>query len=456
MKLFPEDPVFVIGEVGFDTKDASGRPYDVLGRKPLGQKLTDLVERINQPLVIALDGGWGCGKSYFLKLWTGAHKLELGGKAEVIYFDAFEHDYLDDPLVSLVSALTDEQAHKAWSKTAIDKVKKAAFPLIRLGLRLGAAAATMGATEVVGPVADAVVEKISEATDKTINQFWKEEAGRIAAMKAFREAMEELTKPTEVGGAPRKVVFIVDELDRCRPDYALTLLEIIKHFFAVPNVHFILGANLFALQNSVKARYGEGIDARLYLQKFIHITMSFPQQRDYEGNRVWAAYFDYITRAMEIPEPPARSMKRSLRVYDRANDISLRDVQRIVTRLALLPADAENYPHNYLEVSMSALLMFIMMPQKYSLLRANRAVLDDVMDLLSLRSASVPIALDGPCNDLYHLWRRVLLDDPGEETLEQTSQDFNSFGRKDGKPDLQRYWRDIFDTFHLPDDPASA
>lgn len=55
MKLFPEDPVFDIGKVGFDSKDANDRPYDVLGRKPLGQKLTELVDRIDQPLVIALD-----------------------------------------------------------------------------------------------------------------------------------------------------------------------------------------------------------------------------------------------------------------------------------------------------------------------------------------------------------------------------------------------------------------
>ena len=57
MKLFPEDPIFSIGEVGFDDNDANGRPFDVLGRKPLGKKLTDLLERIDQPVVIALDGG---------------------------------------------------------------------------------------------------------------------------------------------------------------------------------------------------------------------------------------------------------------------------------------------------------------------------------------------------------------------------------------------------------------
>ena len=110
MKLFPEDPVFVVGEVGFGSRDANGLPYDVLDRQPLGKKLTNLVDRIEQPLVIALDGGWGTGKSHFLKLWTGAHTLELGGAATVIYFDAFANDFLDDPLTSLVSSLVSQAA----------------------------------------------------------------------------------------------------------------------------------------------------------------------------------------------------------------------------------------------------------------------------------------------------------------------------------------------------------
>ena len=300
MKLFPEDPIFSIGEVGFDGKDANERPYDVLGRKPLGQKLTDLVERINQPLVIALDGGWGSGKSHFLKLWAGAHRLELGGTAEVIYFDAFEHDYLDDPLVSLVSRLTSQKAAGSFGKTALTKLKKAAYPLARLALRVTAAIATTGATEVATAVIDPAIQTLGKAAEQSIDNFWKIEAGRIATMQAFRDALADLTKPTIATDPPRKIVFIVDELDRCRPDYALTLLEIIKHFFAVPNVHFVLGANLVALENSVKARYGAEINATEYLTKFVQLRMTFPKAQDQQGNDAWAAYFDATSAEMKL------------------------------------------------------------------------------------------------------------------------------------------------------------
>lgn len=88
-----------IGKVGFD----SGR--DLLNRAETGKRLSELVERIEKPMVIALDGASGSGKSHFLRLWCGAHTLENDGTARVIYFDAFKHDYLDDPLVALTSAI---------------------------------------------------------------------------------------------------------------------------------------------------------------------------------------------------------------------------------------------------------------------------------------------------------------------------------------------------------------
>ena len=95
--------------------------------------------------------------------------------------------------------------------------------------------------------------------DKDAKQFWDVHHAKIAAMDAFRLTLEELTKPDDA--KPIKLVIMVDELDRCRPDYALSLLEIIKHFFNVEGVHFVLGVNLSELQNIVRARYGSNIKA---------------------------------------------------------------------------------------------------------------------------------------------------------------------------------------------------
>ncbi len=400
-KLFPEDPVFKTGSVGFDDKDASGQKLDVLDRKPLGQKLTDLVDRINQPLVIALDGGWGSGKSHFLKLWTGAHSKELGGKAEVIYFDAFEHDFLDDPLVSLISRLTVESEEKSWDVKAIAAVKRSIIPLIRTVARVGFAVGTAGAIEAANALGDAAIGKLADVTDASIDQFWKTEANRIAAMQGFRQALTDLTTPKNDAEKTRKIVFIVDELDRCRPDYALSMLEIIKHFFAVPNVHFVLGVNLGSLENSVRKRYGaQFLDASTYLQKFIHLRMSFPKFLDPHENT--SATINYLQEALSeagLDNQTLDEVIEQANFLNRTHSFSLRDVDRIRLELALVMPSSK-LAAGYRAVLVSLLLMKVLAPKTYGQFMAGKADLNEIESFLGKPNEDSHTA-----NWLWNFWR---------------------------------------------------
>jgi KAP family P-loop domain len=449
MKLFPEEEPIVPGTVGFDNKDSKGRPLDLLERKPLGQRLTDLVDRIEQPLVIAFDGGWGSGKSHFLRLWTGAHALELGGKAKIVYFDAFEHDYLDDPLVSLVSRLIGEGPSQTLPAKALKKLKKAAYPLARTMLRIGAAVGTAGATEVAGPIVDAAIKKVSEVSEQAINEFWKKETGRIAAMQQFRDALIGLTEPAGKSDPPQKIVFIIDELDRCRPDYALTLLEIIKHFFSVPNLHFVLGTNLAALEYSVRARYGTEINATEYLGKFIHLRMSFPKTRDHQGNGVWATYLDHLTRGMGLGAQTAINLRTNLSIFGKSGPISLRDTQRLASRVALLPKELDNYMDAYSRLATSALILELLSPVHYLRLRSRTLTVEEIEQLFPIDQTDENLLYAAKI--LHNLWRYVLLDDPGEETLELARNAFDRFDGRMGKGHFEHFWSKMFDTFHLPD-----
>lgn len=237
-----------------------------LNRAVEGKKLSDLVERISQPMVVALDAPWGAGKSVFLKCWVGAHTLENEGTAKTVYYDAFCHDFMDDPLISLTGVISEQLGEKGTQSKNWKKAKEAASKLVRPVVRIGLAAATAGATEISGAIVDAGLKVGSDELKKASEEFWKKEDGKRAAMKGFREALENLA-------VDQKLVIVVDELDRCRPDYALNLLEVVKHFFNVPNVHFILGVNLKELANSVRARYGADVQGGKYLQKFVTVTM---------------------------------------------------------------------------------------------------------------------------------------------------------------------------------------
>lgn len=415
MKLFPDEPAFIVGEKGFDDLDDHGQKLDVLDRKAQGQRLTDLVDRVDQPLVIALDGGWGSGKSHFLKLWCGAHVRELGGKAEVIYFDAFEHDFLDDPLVSLVSRMTSQAAAKSWSAKAIDQVKKAAFPVAKLVTRAGLAALTAGASEVATAVGDAALAKVAEASDETVKNFWHVEAGKIAAMHSFRSALADLTSPKAEGEAPRKLVFVVDELDRCRPDFALSLLEIIKHFFAVPNVNFVLGVNLAALEQLVCNRYGAGMaEASAYLQKFIHLRMALPKHHDRYGRFSSSiVYLEKLLRTGEVTDRVHTEIMNQAMYISRSHDLTLRDANRIQLELALIGPTLE-LQGNYLGVLISLLLMKAVSPKTYLRFMTGKANLGEIETFLGKPSEG-----DGHEEWLWNFWRATFgIDQPGRSYIE--------------------------------------
>ena len=72
------------------------------------------------------------------------------------------------------------------------------------------------------------------------------------------------------------LIFIIDELDRCRPTFAIELLERVKHIFDIPNMIFVFGINRSELCSSLQSIYGE-IDAGVYLRRFFDMEFSLPE-----------------------------------------------------------------------------------------------------------------------------------------------------------------------------------
>lgn len=346
MKIVPPEPSVKLYKDCFEERD-------ILQRKRLGDALSDLLNRIEDPLVVALDGRWGTGKTYFLKRWVGAHARRYEGDvAAVVYFDAFAHDSLGDPLPALVSALEERILRsgadnpKEGQKKKIQAVKEAAFRLMKPLARAGLNAS--GADIIVNVVDELAKARIEEVED-SFDRFWDTEKGRRDAMEKFREAIESLAASKESSGTGSTVVIVVDELDRCRPDYALEVIEVIKHFFTVPRLHFVLGVNLRALEDMVRARYGFKIDAHAYLSKFIQVTLDLPDEFTDDTNRQMQAvmvYFDHLRKGMGIPQKIADPLRKQVEIVSRANHVSLRDVGSIVSSVSLASGEVVENPEN--------------------------------------------------------------------------------------------------------------
>ena len=100
------------------SKASSVNPWgdDLLNRKDLADNLTNLVKDLEDPsLSICIDGAWGTGKTFFLERWK--HHLEKLGFPNPIYFNAWEDDFIENPLISILGQLEDHFQHRGMADT---------------------------------------------------------------------------------------------------------------------------------------------------------------------------------------------------------------------------------------------------------------------------------------------------------------------------------------------------
>lgn len=448
MKLYPPDPELILYETGFGEDD----PFD---RQGTSKSLSNLVERIEDPLVIALDGGWGSGKTWFLKRWIAAHKLENDGRATTVYFDAFAHDFMDDPLIALTGVIGDRLPRKAetriWSK-----VKAAAAKLAKPAGRIGLAVVTGGVTEVAGPLVDAATEAAGKEIETAAEAFWAREDGRRAAMEQLRAALIDLTLvETGEDADPIPLVVVVDELDRCRPDYALALLEVVKHFFSVPNVHFVLGVNLEALAHSVRARYGGGIDAERYLRRFVSLSVQLPDEvGDYDSKPVALSYFTQTAPQMGIERDAVDKFSSHLEMVTKTSPLTMRDVNQLLSQLALIdPEVFTRYHWGYRDIVISMILFRFTSSGLADKALAGTLALNEIHAFYGIE----PQMLDDDDNGYSHcaylisgLWEHIISKGTGpEKDQKQFAKAFSQFG--DGNPrKVLRVANSIISKFAFP------
>jgi predicted KAP-like P-loop ATPase len=265
-------------------------PYKdaLFGRKAFGESLTTLLRNVEDSLVVFVNAPWGEGKTTFAQMWRAHLRSE---KLNAIYFDAYATDYFEDPFVCFSGEILDfvekdlsevegiQLPKTEFKRTAIEVGKRLAGLVAKVGIR----AATIGAVDAAhvaelrdigSDVAAGVSEIGSEIIEKKIEGYAIEKD----ALKAFRKTLARLAaKVREQQGFP--LTIIVDELDRCRPDFALSLLERIKHLFDVEGVAFILLVNRDQIESYVRTVYGESVDARAYLLKFANMFVDLPVQQ---------------------------------------------------------------------------------------------------------------------------------------------------------------------------------
>lgn len=250
---------------------------DALDRNADLNSFCHLLSNQNSMNSIALDGRWGSGKTFFvkqcallinaknslsnidkdiaesiLKVAKQSNSFEglTDNKLLAVYFDAWENDSNEDPVLALIYRIVQQ----------LD-LKTNGFDLNHLAHVLG----TIG-DAITGRPITTVFECLNERN--FLDGIRKHEDLETTIKKFFEEVLFEKAE---------QLIIFVDELDRCRPSYAVKLLERIEHYFINDRITFVFSVNLEQLQHTIKNFYGNDFDACRYLDRFFDLRISLPQ-----------------------------------------------------------------------------------------------------------------------------------------------------------------------------------
>ena len=428
VRIFP--PELQIGEEEGFTPEK-----DLFNRADFGLGLSNLVKNVTDPMVIALSGQWGSGKTTFLKMWAGELRKD---HIPVIYFDAFANDFSGDAFAALAGEVVGlmQEKKKLSQKKGKEFIRKATAVgkvLGRSGFKLAVQAATAGVIRDVGltSMSGDVSSEMAGLADTHIGELITNQNRNRELILEFTSALSELPEllaNPKSEESTRPLVFIIDELDRCRPVFALELLERIKHFFNVSNVHFILGVNLDQLSNSVNAAYGDKVDAALYLQKFIHLSYQLSDEARQKNERNIGKYLDYLIEVMEFNSEDRGVVRDAAHIIGDISELksySFRTVDRIMSTLAATMAFT-NKDQCRPGVIIGGLCIFkVMFPNLFQLAKEGRLHFSDVSNAFEMHRW---MSQDGT-GDPYmaNLWTAVTDENASSEIRGEFEYEFRQY-----------------------------
>lgn len=226
--------------------------------------LQEFLQGVDTPYVIGLDGGYGTGKTHFSTRFA----MQMHKTIRTLYFSAWENDYKNDPLSIFVEQIT------LLVKQEQKVIKPKTFQFIQNLLSSWAKSTDINASAKVGGLSAGVTTNVGDFINNLKNLELP-----IDVLQNAKSQLAEYIKllPHD------KLIFIVDDLDRCRPDFAIKTLEAVKHFFDIEGLIIVMPINQNRLRICVDAFYQISSEARQklgtkedYLQKFFNEIIDIP------------------------------------------------------------------------------------------------------------------------------------------------------------------------------------
>lgn len=268
---------------------------DMLFYKPYADIISETaINTDDDPLTIGVFGLWGAGKSTLLNMIQGSYKDETG--VICVSINAWIFEGYEDAKSAVMEALLrelDEKAPQSLKKFFKKLLKKIDF--VKVGTKLASASAPVIASLVTGnPVPimlnlpsgakeiESTIKSVSDSIKEMKENYMKDETpiteSAVSNVRAFRKEFEEALSSNEI----KRVIVLLDDLDRCQPDRIIETLEAIKLFLSVKKTTFIIAADDNVIQYAIKKKYPnvDGFNVELdkeYIEKMIQLPIQIPE-----------------------------------------------------------------------------------------------------------------------------------------------------------------------------------
>ncbi len=349
-----------------DPSVQSGDPYKYCctGRKTVGQSLNAIINSTDLGCTISLTGEWGTGKTTFLRMWR---QDLIDQDFPTILLNAWRTEWAEDPLIAVISCVFSvckkEQPDESIKRINNILKKFVKHPLSTIEVLLRTIIDAKFGVD-LSNISDELKNLSTWSFDGDVESF----GDRESALEELKSSLEKLAWDVkQVDGRQKPLVFIIDELDRCKPDYAVRMLEVLKHFFDVKNIIFVCAIDKKHLEDSIKGYYGcEGLNATEYLRRFFDLEIELPTP-DY--TKFCAHLYDYyeLDKFFDSDDRKMAGFREDGSVFRKflvslalKSNLTLRQIERICafTRLSLLGKGTRIYYYPTLSLFVTYLRFF--------------------------------------------------------------------------------------------------
>ena len=333
-------------------------PEDIFGRARIAEQMCKYIVETPYKIIspVVLDGPWGSGKTVHVKRMREHFRKHYGGTTKCVYWNAAMNDFSSDPLpifaAALHNSIPDEEQDK-YSKKALTMCYGGALgAAFSIGRQILNAKTGINIKEVVEDTkagANALTNETS--IEKQFSNFLKTASKEKLRIDAARSLVQ------IVKGNAQNLIIIIDELDRCRPDFALKMIESIKHLFSEIDCKFVLVMNKTSIYSAITNLYGlSPDDAICYLSKYIKRNLQLPQITQHgvqQEHCSWRHFTDLLNKDPNSLRTEGILLEPFAKYVFEQKSLTLRDVEKIASSIdfiqSTLPVTSKTSRNDYFD-----------------------------------------------------------------------------------------------------------